>query len=381
MAVPSTRPNWFDNTETGAPQITDAAGSFLAVLKACLVNGFNLRPVTQIVVTGGVALATSADHGYSGAYGKLLLISGAADAGLNGRVQPYDVQANTFRYACPGVPDGTYSGGITAVRAPLGWSVLFENGAGTQAVLQRLDPTASSAQMHVLDTRAAPAQNWMSQVSMVEAATGFDTFTNQAPGSLNGRTWMHGAAGSGNRRWRIAGDSLAFWALLQSGQSPHTLAHPYFFGDHVPMYPAEVSAALLVGYGQTAPNTGSIASVAPGNFAPTAGHAFLTFHKVFDGSAVGEAGSLAGAGNWGRSLFNVSEDTVVPICGDYYTRASGAPRGRMPGLFLPQANLPFTDLSEHYLEPLGRVLVAYTIAASNNGLSGQMMLDMTGPWR
>lgn len=382
MAVPDSRPNWFDQSEFGVPQITDTAGSFIGVLKACLVNGFNVRPITQIVVTSGVAVATAADHGYSGAYGKLLLVEGSAQAGLNGRVQATAVTTNTFTYACPGVADGTYTGGgVTARRAPLGWSVAFENGAATEAVFQRLDGTASSAQLHVLDTRSSPAQTYMSQVSLVEAATAFNAFSNQCPGTIASRSWHHGDVGRGNRNWRIVGDRLGFWALLQSGQSPYTNCHPYWAGDHVPMYAAEVSAAVHIGYGQTPPNVGGITSVAPGNFVAAAGHAFLTFHKAFDGSSINVAGSIAGAGNWGRGMSTPVETTVVAITGDYYTRASGAPLGRMPGLFLPQSNVPFTDLSEHYLEPINRVLVAFTIAHSNTGTQGQMMLDLTGPWR
>ena len=112
---------WFDSAETGAPTLNNAAGSLIAVLDACLLNGFNLKSIT-INVAGGVATATCNGHGFSTATGKLVSIAGATPNELNGLKQIASATSNTFTFPAPGVPDGAATGAITAKRAPLGWT-------------------------------------------------------------------------------------------------------------------------------------------------------------------------------------------------------------------------------------------------------------------
>src|SRR5262245_46103659 len=130
---------WYDSAEAGAPVLNNAAGSLLAVLEACLVNGFNLKTVT-INVAGGVATASCNAHGFTTAAGKLILIAGATPAALNGLKQPSVIDANTFTFAAPGVPDGAATGAITAKRAPLGWTKVYAG--ANKGVFKSSDVTA-----------------------------------------------------------------------------------------------------------------------------------------------------------------------------------------------------------------------------------------------
>ena len=125
MTLLASQPNYFDSSEAGAPSLNNVAGSLLEIIRACGINGFNPKVVTSIVVASGVATATAASHNYTATYGKLLLIEGAPEALLNGRKQPLSVTTNTFTYAAPGVADGTYTGTMSAKRAPLGWTEPF----------------------------------------------------------------------------------------------------------------------------------------------------------------------------------------------------------------------------------------------------------------
>ena len=170
---------WFDNTETGAPALNNSPASLIGVIRACARTGFNVKTLTSIVVTGGVATATCAGHGYSGVYGKDLLISGATPAGLNGRKALTFVDTNTFKFAAPGVADGAATGTITAKRDPLGWVELFSDTG--KSIFKRSDPTATSMLLYILDTNTAPASATEARVRMIEGATDINTLSGLAP--------------------------------------------------------------------------------------------------------------------------------------------------------------------------------------------------------
>lgn len=179
MTLPASQPNFFDSSETGAPALNNVAGSALEVIRACLRTGFNSRVVTSIVVAAGVATATAASHGYSATYGQLLLVEGAPETLLNGRKQPLSVTTNTFTFAAPGVADGTYTGTMSAKRAPLGWTEPY---TGTnKAIFARSAIEANDIDLRVDDSGTAPATTTAARFLMVKGATGVDTYTSQAP--------------------------------------------------------------------------------------------------------------------------------------------------------------------------------------------------------
>ena len=173
-------PIWFDSTETGAPVINNANGPVVAALRATLVNGFNVKAITSIVVASGVATVTCPGHGFSSAYGKWLKISGASAPALDGVKQQTIVDANTFTYPAPGVADGSYTA-TDARRAPLGWVETYANGGGTKAIFARSAPEANDIDLRVDDTGTAPATTSGARFIMVKGATGVDTYTSQAP--------------------------------------------------------------------------------------------------------------------------------------------------------------------------------------------------------
>lgn len=76
-------PIWYHSEETGAPTLNNAAGSLIAVLDALLTTGFNVKAVTSVSVSGGVATAVISAHGYE--VGKTLLIAGATPSGCSPR--------------------------------------------------------------------------------------------------------------------------------------------------------------------------------------------------------------------------------------------------------------------------------------------------------
>ena len=58
--MPTYNTKWFQNSMAGAPVLTGQAGALIAVLNACLVDGFNLLTLDSLVVAGNVATGTKA---------------------------------------------------------------------------------------------------------------------------------------------------------------------------------------------------------------------------------------------------------------------------------------------------------------------------------
>ena len=367
------RPIWYDSTETGAPTLNNAAGSAIEVLRACLVNGFNLRSVTSIVVASGVATATAATHGYSAAYGKLLRVEGAPVAGLNGDVQPLTVDTNTFTYACPGVADGTYTGTITARRAPLDW---VEAHTGTnKAIFARSSPEATASMLWVDDTRSVTTL--AAVVSMVESATSVDSLTEQFPTS-GYPYWRTGAATATAKNWVVVGDEKRIYFMCQKPTGDFPMVG--FFGDPEFLYPGDPGGCLLVSHGSSSTNgPGGLTGAQPTTYVPgsTASTAML-FHRALPDSALGVAATLCGGamfGDSGMTDFNA----VVPLIGDIHIKTPTEVRAKMPGLWLPQAVRPFTDRAILDAPGSGKKLLVINVMTGTSS-TGQMMLDLSDPW-
>lgn len=376
MAEPSWRPCWFDSSETGAPVLNNVAGSLLDVLRSCLISGFNPRAVTSIVVASGVATATAAAHGYSAAFGKLLLIEGAPDAGLNGRVQPLSVTTNNFTYACPGVADGTYTGTITAKRAPLGWT---EAHTGTNgAIFARSVPEASGSMLRVLDTRAAPAAVMYARVTMVATATDFDTYTDERPSDTTNPFWPTGNNDSASKTWRVVGDEKRIWLLLPASTTVGATGNLYFFGDPNPLYPGDAGGCVLVTHGATSSVLGGFGGTNIGSFTASTLNAHVVAHRALNNATGAITCGVCGPVGWGNA--GASGDVAVPITSDYYIRTSAEIRSRLPGLFIPQGNLAFSNTTIYDFAGLDRKLLCLNLRTVASGAAGQVMLDVTGPW-
>ncbi|PKO73047.1 MAG: hypothetical protein CVU23_04760, partial [Betaproteobacteria bacterium HGW-Betaproteobacteria-17] len=216
----------------------------LEVLRVCLLNGFNTRSVTSIVVASGVATATAATHGYTSTYGKLLLIEGSGEALLNGRKQPLSVTTNTFTYAAPGVADGTYTGTITAKRAPLGWAEAL---TGThKAIFQRTAPEANTQVLRVEDSDAL-----YTRLVMAESASDVDTLTDPAPttAQLSGGAYLYkGQNNTTPKRWAIVGNHRFIYLFTPTGNTAQNSEADQLllcFGDGVNYFPGDSHFCIL----------------------------------------------------------------------------------------------------------------------------------------
>lgn len=234
---------WYDSSETGMPIMNNVAGSFIAVLDACLIDGFNTKTISSIVVASGVATVNCTAHGYTATVQKPVEISGSSESALNGKKQVLTVAADTFTYAAPGVPDGTYTGTLSAKRPGLGWIKAF---SGTnKAIYQRTDVAATTNMLRVDNNFVSPADTISNYVFMVESATDIDSYTSKAPSSDSYCLWSNGPNTSTAKTWAIIGDGKRIFVMVPNGSTTYSGHHLYFFGDPDLFKPSDSYGCLI----------------------------------------------------------------------------------------------------------------------------------------
>lgn len=384
---------WFDSSETGAPVLNNAAGSLLAVLDACLVNGFNLKAVTSLVVAGGVATVTCAGHGFSGIYGKDVEVAGVTPAGLNGRKALTFVDTNTFRFDATGISDQTATGTITAKRSPLGWIKQF---TGTnKAIYKRSDVTATAVMLRVDDTNIAPATATDARVVMVESATDVDTYTAPSPTSAQNAGGHYANKGSNNtvaKQWTVVGDGKRFFLVTQNG--PNTLpavngmACQHFFGDFTSLKAGDAYNTVLFFSNTVFSGSNGYLKLASSD-APAISP-FALVARAYAQVSVSIPVATQGIGNDfsggpTHSVYPSPVDSGLVILPGMpireYNVAGGNPvRGILKPLCFFMAIYPFNH--QAIIDPVANLPGRKVLALAGNFVANplQFGVDITGPW-
>lgn len=366
-----TQPIWYDSTEVGAPTINNVAGSVLEVLRACLVNGFGAKTVTSISVTSGVATATSAAHGFVGTHGKLLQISGASEPLLNGIKQPGGILTNSFTYPAVGVPDGTYTGTISAKRAPLGWAE--PHNSANVSIFARTAPEATAQMLWVNDSHLNGSSALTARARMVESATDANTFTGPSPTlaqETNGTAWNKGANDATAKPWVIVGNDRFFYICINGyGTQPEL----NYFGDLVSYASPDAYASVLAGQGRGG-QIGQYAGATPSGAGLYASGNVSGLVKSVLGQPVGAgSGTALGGSSMGTGPNVVLSRPVWLVTNSEATLQYV--RGELPGLASPLYTLPFAD--KQVVDFGGTKFLAVSIFYAQNG---RALIDLDGPW-
>jgi hypothetical protein len=186
-----------NSTDTGAPTLNNVAGSFIAVLDAFLVNGWNSTSTGWTAAYNtGVITYTKTGHGMPvGAKGVVCTITGFSPSGYNKASQTFTVtDANNMTIASAD-PGGAATGTATVLRSPLGWTKAF---SGTNLASYQMAAGSNQRYLGVDDTTTTQARvrGFLSMTAAgVAAASGTEPFPTDGQLSGGGYCWK-GSAGT-----------------------------------------------------------------------------------------------------------------------------------------------------------------------------------------
>lgn len=231
----------FLSTMAGAPVLSGTAGALIALLDACLVNGFGLGAMTSLVVSGGVATATySSGHPFT--VGSVALIAGATPVGLNGEKRVLSTSLNVITFDATGISDQTATGTITSKVAPAGWSKIY---SGTNlAVYKIINPMGTGCVLRVDDTGTTTARVRGFE-TMSDVSTGVGPFPTVAQQGASGLWWSKSnAASAAARPWRIVADDRGVYFFVKNADTGSEYQGNYF-GDMLSIKSNDPYACVL----------------------------------------------------------------------------------------------------------------------------------------
>jgi hypothetical protein len=387
----------------GAPTLNNVAGSLNAVLRACLITGFNVRTVDSIVVSGAVATVTvSTGHGF-GAVAEYVQIDGSPVAAAGGVKKVTSVaNAQTFTFAATGIADQTITGSITCRRAPVqNWAEEFTS--GNVSVFRSVLPTATGIRLRVDDSVAgAESAVVAAYETMTDANTGagrfpaVDQFFSKGPNTATAKDWA-----------LVADESRLYWCFRTASTPNPAYYVPSFFGD-LNSYGLAGDPYRCALFASNANSSGSHSLHVVNNpgFAPNANWRVArnragaagavrvsSLQGFFEGSS--NLPSFMGAGSVYPDPVSSGALVYAPLLVREGGTAETNPyRGAMPGLLQPLsrvgsslAALDFLQMEDVATYPSG--LLHLASAATNSGAvahsggsaaTGSFLFDLDNAW-
>lgn len=369
----------FNSAQAGAPVVGQVAGSLIAMLDACLVDGYGLKAVDSVTISGGVGTA-NISTGHSAIAHCVVQFAGATGSylPLNGERKVMGVGTAVVTFDADGLPDGTATGSITLKIAPAGWQKVF---SGTnKAVYRSLDPASTQVYLRVDDTHAQYARpSGFLTMADVDSGTGgyaSELFWNRTNATAGSRPW-----------WVVANRSMLYFGVRTHGTTVGDGFAICAFGDLIPRRSGDAYRCVIAGSPLAAISSSQLVSMS------------ALIHHQPNGLAIARAASQLGNGVWAKPMgayqsqvFSGNESTLpFPNQGDNSVVLSPAEcadmvgsalRGRFPGLyFCPQSPngvlLDDFEISNAADFP-GRTLLWKL--TGDSGAYGGCAIDVTGPW-
>lgn len=369
----------FSSDMAGAPTISDAPGTLIATLDACLINGFGLQTVDSITRAGSTATATI-NGGHLRKVDDIVLIAGANQSEYNGEAKITSVTSTTFSWEIAGTPSSPATGVISCKIAPVGrWSKEF---TGTNlAAYRSTDIGATGHYFRIDDSMASAANTWAflrGHTSMTNINTGVNAFP--LSGQLTNGVAIRKTGILGAKKWVLIADGRFFYLFTE--WSPAVYPGQYgvaFAGDIVSRRASDAYSSIVGGDSSTsitAPGSnqalweasnyrylsGTYYGVA-GSFIP-----YLSFHEAR--RQIGLPNPVDNAMMFGGGPF-LHEGNVL-----------GSPvRGVFPGAYEGLANgSPGNGVRlKNVAGYTGRDLYVMTVPLNTSRFC--YAFDVTGPWR
>lgn len=387
---------FFHSAMPNAPVLSGTAGSLIAVLDACLADGFGLKTADSIVVAGGVATATFST-GHSFEPDTIMLVAGATPSGLNGEKRVLTTSTNTVTFSAAGIPDLTATGTITAKLAPAGWAKVFS--ATSLAAYRSLDVESTRMFLRVDDSGTTNARV-VGYENMTDVNTGVGAFPTSVQVAGGGWWPKANSANATARAWTLVADSKGFWLHLHtvSGASSGVSGIVWGFGDFASLKSGDSYACQLFCEKSdiATTNSPSACAVEHCHCAPVPESGYIPRSYTALGGSVAcatyvtsgwqtSAGASGAVTNSTIPLYPNGPDNGLALSGKSVVEPGVCLRGRTRGIYMVVQNcherFGWRDKIAGQGALLGRKLVAIKCGAPAGTVSaGVVFVDITGPW-
>jgi hypothetical protein len=363
--------------DVGAPTMNGVAGSAIAVLDACLVNGYNTKTIQSITRSGSTATVNFATaHGYTS--DQVVALAGMDQAEYNGEFRPFNVTTTSFDITVTGTPVSPATGAaMTSKVAPLGWTKVF---SGANKAVYKSNMSAFGCLYLRVDDSGTTFAKCLGYETMTDVDTGTGPFPTTAQ-SANGCALAKANTGdSSSRSWRLFGDEGLFYFLGGGGVGLDpawtfngSYGLSFFFGDPILSKPGDVYGTTIAGgnggagaYIESAQQSGGIytarsQSQSGGSFAM---NKYVNFVNL-GSSGIGSLTSPSPDG------FTILGNTWLLLENTAFIR------GEFPGLYYLPQNRAVADKTLLTDVP-GHPGKTFFVTAT---YSGGVAFDITGPWR
>lgn len=382
--------HFFHSGMTNAPVLSGTAGALLAVLDACLVNGWGLVSVDSLVVSAGEATATIS-AGHSADIGTTVLIAGATPAGLSGKKLVTAKTNQTVKFDATGIADGAATGSITMKIASVGWAKEFSS--GNVAVYHATDAAATQMRLRVDDGQATYARV-VGYETMSSVDAGSNPFPTAAQIAAGGVWYKAEVSGATARGWQVYADDRAFYIVI-AADSDWQNQRPYFFGDIIPVSSTDGFACGLFHMTTTsyafnwASSMFAATTSAEGNMVLARSYTGVvgasSVYRHYDRLSPTSASAYSGSADGNAVPYPNPADSGLLLSPIRVFEGGGVLRGVLPGVYAaPQsipngAFAPMTAVSGVEGLP-GRTLRA-ALGDKDSNYRGKVFFDATGPWR
>lgn len=383
----------------GAPVLNGVAGSMLALLDACLVNGFGSKSATSLVVASGIATLNFTGGASAAIVDGVITVAGATPSNLNGEQKLLSASSTQVTFATAEA-NGAATGTITFKVSGANWLKPY---TGTNLAAYQSQHGESSKPYLRLDDTGTTTCRVVGYESMSDINTGLGPFPTPAM-YANGGFWAKSTvANSTANAWILVADERSFilWVAPAYGASALNKGGvARGFGDFIAFKPSGDGFGSFLNIATTgtvtAHNTNGLdymQSTTTHMFAPRAYTALGVAAPLGSYPYTGSASAMSGVDSM-LGVFPSPVDGRLRLS-KRYVAAGGTtegPRGDLPGLY----SVPHTETSESFpfgtviagSGPVaGRKLVAIsptnqtfgTTSTLNN--TGTSFIDITGPWR
>lgn len=376
---------YFHSAMAGAPTLSGTAGALIAVLDACLKDGFGAQTVTSIVVASGIATVTLSGSNPFDVY-SVALVSGATPSGLNGEKRVLSSAAGTFTFDATGISDQTATGTISVKLAPAGWAKPYSS--SNLAAYKPTDVAASGCLLRVDDTGTVNARVvGYETMSDVNTGTGpFPTATQMSGGLYWAKSNL---ANTTSRNWVVIADSRAIYVMVSQSSGSVTCS-TFGFGDVISFKSGDAYGVFINGgvsdesgalpgnsSAQLSNNNSSSGTFSPRSYTQlgTSIASKLVFPQFGSVTA-----ATSGSTSYTMPYPNPADGALYAT--QYYMTdvVSGVLRGTLPGFYcVPQAIPSGTFVTKDTVTGIpGMTGKALKAIVGNNGTA---LIDVTGPWR